>query len=325
MLWETTAQGQRCGLCPHKCVLRPGSLGACRVRRGGVVGMETATYATSVLHQDAVERKPFYHYRPGTIAVSLAAPGCSFRCDYCVNFRISQFGRDGAAVWTAKEVDPWAVVERARKLNGCVALSYTEPSLAIELTHDLARVGRAVGVEVIWKTNGFLTPAAVESAAQALAAVNIDVKTVNRRAHRRLTGGDVRPVLDAIEGFRDRDVWVEVSTPMIPGLFDAREIAEAIAEIDPAIPWHLLRYTPAYRMNQLAPTAPQEIADAVAVGRAVGLKYVYVERALGAEGRSTCCPRCRGLLIERGVWSTRENRLDSGRCPYCGCEIEGRW
>lgn len=325
MLGEVTATGMRCRLCPHGCVLEPGQAGACKVRRGGADGIETATYASSVIHVDAVERKPFFHYRPGVPAVTIAAPGCSFRCDYCVNFRISQYGRDDESSWNASPVDTVAIVARAARLGGCVALSYSEPSLAPELTLDLARRGRDAGVEVVWKSNGFLTPEAVALCAPAVAAVNIDLKTADEQAHKRLTSGSVRPVIDTIRAFAEHGTWVEVSTPLIPGVTDPGPIAEIIADIGTHIPWHLVRFTPAYRMRGQDPTPPDALADAAAIGRAAGLKYVYVERALGSGGRSTRCPRCQVTVVRRGVWSLQENRLADGRCPGCGTAVEGRW
>lgn len=326
VLGEVTDRGTRCRLCPHGCVLSPGRVGACNVRRGAPGGgLETATLATAVRHVDTVERKPLFHYRPGTPAVTVAAPGCSFRCTYCVNFRLSQYGRDDEAEWSAEPVAGGAIVAQAAALGGVVAMSYTEPSLAPELTLELAGRGAPVGVEVVWKSNGFLTPEAVDLCASAVAAVNIDLKGVDERSHRRLTGAPVQPVIEAIRAFRDRGTWVEISTPLIPGVTEPRRVAEVIAAIDLGIPWHLVRFTPAYRMRRANPTDPRALSGAVADGRAVGLRHVYVERALGPRGRATLCPVCGAEVVIRGIWTLEENRLDGGRCPDCRAAVEGRW
>jgi pyruvate formate lyase activating enzyme len=325
MLGEATARGTRCNLCPHRCTLRPGQAGVCKVRRGAVGGIETATFATSVRHVDTVERKPFFHYRPGTATVTLAAPGCSFRCDYCINYRISQYGRDDESAWDAATVDAGEIVSQAAELGGCVALSYSEPSLAFELTLELARLGKASGVDVVWKSNGFLTSEAIALCGQALAAVNIDVKGADDNTHRRLTGAPVKPVLDAVRAFRELGTWVEVTTPLIPGVTDPKRIAVILADISPDIPWHLARFTPSYRMSDQAPTSPADLAAAVAAGQAAGLRYVYVERALGPAGRATHCPGCQTPVVRRGIWTLQENRLTDGRCSECGMTIEGRW
>ncbi|MFD1930521.1 radical SAM protein [Nonomuraea mangrovi] len=329
ILHSPAGERVRCDLCPHRCALVPGQLGACKVRRGAEGGLETATFATSVAHTDAVERKPFFHYRPGTPALTLAAPGCSFRCDYCVNHLLSQYGREPDLPWEATPVDVDDVVARAAAVGGCVALSYSEPSLAVELTLALAERGREQEVEVVWKSNGFLTAEAIEVVAPALAAVNIDLKGMDDARHRRLTGAPVAPVLAAIRAFHEAGVWVEVSTPLVPGVSsseeDLREIAAAIAGIDPGIPWHLLRFTPAFRMGDTDPTGPEALAAAVAIGRAAGLRHVYVERALGPQGRATRCPGCGDIVIERGIWSLEASRLVAGGCPACGTNIGGRW
>lgn len=321
-----TSKGTLCQVCPHACVLRPGQAGACKVRRGAAGdGIETATFATSVVHVDTVERKPFFHYRPGIPAVTLAAPGCSFRCDYCINARISQFGRDAGSQWDAEPVDVDAVIDRAAGLGGCVALSYTEPSLAPEMTLALAERGRERGVDVVWKSNGFLTDEAIALCAPAVAAVNIDVKSTDDRAHRRLTGAPVRQVLEAIEAFRAYGTWVEVSVPLIPGITDPVAVARVVAAVSPGIPLHLVRFTPAYRMGQADPTPPHDLVAAVAASRAAGLRHVYVERALGDDGRVTRCPSCAAPVVTRGIWSLETNRLDNGHCPDCGAGLEGRW
>lgn len=329
VLYRPDGDQLRCTLCPYRCSLRDGAIGICNVRRRHENRMETATFATSVVHSQAVERKPLYHYRPGHLAVTLAAPGCTFRCDYCVNFRISQYGRAGGAEWSAEPVSPPEVVATAAEQSACVALSYTEPSLAMELTVALAECGAAHGVEVVWKSNGFLTPEAVDLVAPNLAAVNIDLKGVDEAAHRRITRAPVAPVLSTIRRLREHGVWVEVSTPLIPRLSttdrQVAEIAAAIAGIDPAIPWHLLRFTPTFRMRDEQPTSPAALATARRIGLAEGLRYVYVERALGPAARATRCPHCGSEVITRDIWALRENRLQDSRCPDCDHALEGRW
>lgn len=329
VLYERAGDKYKCTVCPFRCVVAEGQAGACRVRRGGPRGMQTATFATSVEHVAAIERKPFYHYRPGVRAVTLAAPGCSFRCDYCVNHEISQWGRSASVNWSARQVNVEDVVARAAALGGCVALSYSEPSLAIELTLALAEHGAPAGVEVVWKTNGFLTSQAIDLVAPHLAAVNIDVKGVDDARHRALTGAPVGPVLDAVAAFRAHGVWVEVTTPLVPGVAgesaDLTGIARTLVSIDRDLPWHLARFTPAFRRAGDSPTAPSALAAAVRIGREAGLRYVYVERALGAEGRATRCPGCDARVIERGVWNLSDDRLLGGECPECGTRVEGRW
>ncbi|WP_239337518.1 radical SAM protein, partial [Frankia sp. CiP3] len=311
----------RCLLCPHGCELRPGETGVCAVRRNHAGVLETATYTVAVTHLDAIERKPFYHVRPGSRVLTIAGPGCSFRCNYCVNHRLSQYGQVADVAWTGRPAQPAELVAQAAANGASLAMSYAEPGLAPELTLALAALAAPAGVPIVWKTNGFLTASAIDLVAGALDAVNIDVKAAGESAHRRLTGAHLRPVLDAVERLRAAGVWVEVSTPLIPGVSaepDAlRAIARHLAGIDPDIPWHLLRFTPDFRMRRPAPTSPDVLDAARATGRDAGLRYVYVERALGAAGRETRCPACDTVLVQRGIWETLESAVTHGICPHC--------
>jgi pyruvate formate lyase activating enzyme len=325
---EPAAAGRvRCTLCPFRCVLADGQAGVCKVRRNQGGTLETATYAAAVTHLTAIERKPLYHVRPGTQVLTIAGPGCSFRCDYCINYRLSQYGRadDDVAPWAGEPADPGAIAARAAAAGAPIGMSYSEPSLAPELTLALA----SFGVPLIWKSNGYLTPAAASVIAPALLAANIDIKAADEAAHRHLTGASLAPVWDTITQLHSAGVWIEVSTPLIPGISDSPEslrlIADRLAAIDSDIPWHLLRFTPDFRMRESAPTPPSALAAARRIGLESGLRYVYVERALGQIGRNTVCPGCGFNLVDRGVWQMVHNVIRGGRCPQCGFSIAGRW
>jgi pyruvate formate lyase activating enzyme len=317
----------RCTLCPFRCVLADGQAGVCKVRRNHRGTLQTATYTTAVTHLTAIERKPLYHVRPGASVLTVAGPGCSFRCDYCINYRLSQYGReeDDVAPWTGEAAHPGEIAARAARDGALLGMSYSEPSLAPELTLALADHG----IPVIWKSNGYLTAEALDVVAPALLAVYIDIKAADEAAHRHLTGASLAAVWAAVERFRASGVWVEVSTPLIPGTSAEQEklaaIAAHIASIDSNIPWHLLRFTPDFRMKGSAPTAPAALENARQIAAAHGLRYVYVERALGPAGRNTVCPECGRTLIERGVWTMMQNDIEDGRCPRCGLSIPGRW
>jgi pyruvate formate lyase activating enzyme len=330
VLYHAAGNGQlRCELCPYRCLLRDGQTGRCGVRRRNGLVIETSTFATSIRHWTPVERKPLFHFRPGSETITLAAPGCTFRCNYCINFRISQIDDGEVDSYATTPVDPAELAAAAASRSASIALSYTEPSLAPELTLALAAAARPLGVDILWKSNGFLTRQATTLIAPALSAVNIDVKAGEETAHRQLTGAPLRPVLETIVSLREYGVWVEVSTPLIPGTNSTppqlRKIARWIAGIDPGIPWHLLRFTPAFRMREFDPTPVHALETAVEIGRESGLRYVYVERALGPAGRVTHCPGCRAAVVRRGIWGLEVNELVAGRCPYCSTSIEGYW
>ena len=320
----------RCELCPFGCTLAAGQAGVCAVRRNRDGHLETATGSVAVAHVDAVERKPLFHFRPGSHVLTVAAPGCTFRCTYCVNHRLSQYGREATSPWTGRPTDPADLVTRARAEHAAIGMSYSEPALAPELTLELARLAEPHGIPVIWKSNGFLTPQAVDMVAPVLAAINIDVKAAADRDHRRLTGAPLGPILDAVERFCAAGVWVEVSTPLIPGTAETvgqlSAIAARIAAVSPDIPWHPMRFTPDHHLMHAAPTSPAALAEAVAIGKSAGLRYVYVERALGPSGRRTTCPHCAACLVQRDTWALKENLLtDDGTCPACGLAVPGVW
>jgi len=313
----------------YACVLADGDSGLCQVRRRHGSRLETATFATSVRHLDTIERKPFYHYRPGRKVLTLAAPGCSFTCLYCQNYRLSQFGRVPEAPWRAEPVSTAALVAEAMQQDAAIALSYSEPSLAAELTLALAAAGRSHGVEILWKTNGFLTAEALAQISPWLAAVNVDLKAVDGHKHRALTGAPVGPVLEAIAAFIAAGVWVEISTPLIPkfnaDLDSWRNIAAAVRDLGSNIPWHLLRFTPEYRLRRAKSTHPEVLNTARVIARESGLHYVYVERAYGPTARNTFCPQCGGEVVTRDIWATRAVSLVDGACPQYGFVIPGCW
>ena len=321
--------GILCTLCPHGCVLADNEVGFCQVRRRHGLALQTATFATSLQHLDNIERKPFYHYQPGCKVLTLAAPGCSFTCLYCQNYRLSQFGRTPAAPWQGTPVDSTAIVAEAAAQNAAIALSYSEPSLAAELTLELATAGQPKNVPILWKTNGFMTREALAQLAPHLAAVNVDLKAVDDNKHRALTGASVTPVLDAIAKFLEAGVWVEISTPLIPkfntDFQSLRRLAATVRGLGISIPWHLLRFTPEYRLRRARPTAPDTLTQALAIARETGLQYVYVERACGPAARNTYCPQCGHEVVARRIWETQTVSLIDGCCPSCGYNIPGRW
>lgn len=316
----------QCLLCPHDCKLEEGQIGLCAVRRRSNGRIETAAFSTVAKHWSPIERKPLYHYRPGMQVLTLAPPGCTMGCLYCQNYRASQIGRSDLAVPNAAAVNVSEVMSEADAKGGAVALSYTEPALGAELTLALSGAGNA---PLIWKSNGFLTRTAISAIAPVLSAANIDLKSGDERAHQRLTGAALRPVLETISAFRAAGVWIEISTPLISGFNDdprsIAAMANIITQIDPNIPWHLLRVTPEFRLRAIMPTLPETLQAARNLGKASGLRYIYVERALGPEGRETRCFACGVQLIHRDIWRTTSVDIRDGHCRHCHVAVPGIW
>lgn len=318
-----------CTLCPFLCRLTPGQIGRCGVRRREGDRLVTETFATAAAHWHPVERKPLYHYHPGMSVLTLAAPGCTFTCGYCQNWRVSQVGRVPGAGAEVSHVDPGAVVAEAAARGGGISLSYAEPALAAELTLALAAHARPAGVPVMWKTNGFLTDAALDRLLPALDAVNVDLKAVDDASHRALTGAPLAPVLAAMARMAASGLWVEVSTPLLPGFNDderwVRAMARSVAALGPEVPWHLLRFQPEFRWKDRDPTHPDALARAAVWARDEGLHHIYVERALGEVGRTTKCISCSAVVVTREIWAPGQSRLINGACPACGAAVAGRW
>ncbi len=314
-----------CTLCPHACALADGETGPCRVRRRAGQHLETATLACAVEHLQPIERSALYHVRPGSQVLALAAGGCTMTCDHCLNHRLARYKPELETV----PVVTAAVVDRARSADAAIVLTYSEPVLMAELTIELAGTARAAGVELLWSTNGFITPGALKQLAPLLRAVNVDLKAADPKLHRRLTGADNGPVFVALQTLRDLGVWVEVSTPVIPGVnsdpAEVRAMIRHLLELGPDTPWHLLRFIPARGLAHLGPTPTKMLVAIRNEARQLGLQHVYVARALGESGRTTCCPDCGSAVVRRSLRSRPEIRLESGCCPDCATPIAGIW
>ncbi len=325
--YETNTERITCTLCPFGCSLADGDHGRCHVRRRRGDGMETATFATAVLHAQPIERKPLHHVRPGKTVLTVAAPGCTFACTYCQNFPLSQHGRTAEAPWTARPITAPELVSACVEKGALLAFSYTEPILAAELTLEAAALRNEPFV--VWKTNGFTTPAAARLVAPALLAANVDLKTPSDDSHKRLTAAPLSPVLDVLTIWKECGLWLEISTPLIPGLntddASLRSLARLVFSLGAETPWHLVRFHPDYRLQETPPTHPDLLRRAVAIAREVGLAHVYVERALGEDGRNTRCAGCGATVVRRDVWALAESRLVHGHCHHCARKVPGRW
>ena len=339
LLYDRLSDGRvRCALCEHRCVIADGARGRCAVRENRQGTLVSLVYGRVVAQSvDPIEKKPLFHFLPGTRSYSIATVGCNFTCHFCQNHGISQWPRNrgidlGSAAFRdaiGEEATPAGIVEAAIE-TGCesIAYTYTEPTIYLEFVLDVARAARAAGLRNVLVSNGFMTRAAIDLAAPWIDGINIDLKSVSNDFYRHVVGGDVRPVLHAIEQFCNENIWVEVTTLLIPGLNDTGEqlrwTAEAIAGISPSIPWHVSRFFPAYRMHHLQSTPRATLERALAVGRDVGLKYVYVGNLPGG-CENTHCPQCGTLLLRRNGFVLEASMLMDGACPECGTALDGVW
>ena len=328
-LWR--AGGDRrvlCALCSHRCEINPGHFGVCRVRENRAGKLVTRAYGEVVAASaDPIEKKPLFHFFPGTTSFSIAASGCNFRCSYCQNWQISQLRPINGQSAGGRRLTPGDIVRLAGD-HGCRSISYTytEPTIFFEYALDTAILARAAGLTNAFVTNGYLTAEAVRLVRPFLDAANVDLKAFRDETYRKVCGARLQPVLDTITLMRKLGIWVEVTTLVVPGLNDGdeelRDIARFLAGVDRNIPWHLSRFHPDYEVQDVPATPLASLRRAAEIGREKGLRFVYTGNVSG-ESEPTLCPNCRTKLIRRQGFEVIENRLLNDRCPRCGEILPG--
>ncbi|OGW48605.1 MAG: AmmeMemoRadiSam system radical SAM enzyme [Nitrospirae bacterium GWC2_57_9] len=318
-----------CGLCSHRCLIPEGKRGICSVRenRGGT--LFTLVYDKIIARNiDPVEKKPLFHFLPGSLSYSIAAPGCNFRCLHCQNADISQLPRDRGAI-LGQDLPPSSIAEDARS-SRCASISYTytEPTIYFELAYDTARLAVEKGLKNVFVSNGYITPEALETVAPVLHAANIDLKGFSEQFYRKVCGARLQPVLDAIRLYKKLGIWIEVTTLIIPGYNDSeaelRQIADFIRSVGAEIPWHVSRFHPTYKLLDQPITPVATLHMARQIGLDAGLRYVYQGNVPG-DGEDTSCWSCSKTLIKRIGFSVRENNVKAGKCGFCGAAIDGVW
>ena len=319
----------RCVACAHRCVLRPSRVGICGVRQNRGGWLYTLAYGQIVAAKaEPIEKKPFYHFMPGSFAYSIGTQGCNFHCAFCQNWEMSQAHREGL-VPESRNATPEEVVEEAVAAGArSIAYTYVEPTVFIEFALDSMARAHAAGLHNVFVTNGYETPEALELVAPHLDAANVDLKAGNDDFYRRICGARWEPVRDTIVEMRRRDIWVELTTLIVPGLNDdpreLRALAEWIATaVGPETPWHLTRFQPAYRLAEMTETPAAILIQAAEIAREVGLRHVYIGNAPEVEDSTTCCVRCGEELICRADFAVTDWRLVEGHCPRCKHSLAG--
>ncbi|MCX7750285.1 MAG: AmmeMemoRadiSam system radical SAM enzyme [Candidatus Bipolaricaulota bacterium] len=331
ILWERIGEERvRCALCPHRCLIPPGGRGVCGVRENREGTLYALTHGRLVSQAlDPIEKKPLYHFLPGSLALSVAAVGCNLRCDFCQNHVISQYPREHPGAVPGERVPPEAVVRAAEEAGApAIAYTYTEPTVFFETCLEIGKLARARGIRNVFVTNGYMTAEALGEAQGWLDGANVDLKAFSDDFYRRYCGGSLQPVLDTIGRMVEAGIWVEVTTLVIPGRNDSEEelrwIAQFLAGLSPDLPWHVSRFVPAYKVQDRPPTPVATLRRAREIGREAGLRYVYLGNVPG-EGEDTACPSCGRVVLRRYGFRVLENALVDGRCPGCGEAIAGVW
>ena len=320
----------QCSLCSHRCLISAGKRGICAVRenRGGV--LYSLVYDKVIARNiDPIEKKPLFHFLPGSLSYSLATPGCNFRCLHCQNADISQLPRDHGGIVLGEEVPPAAIVAAALKYR-CASISYTytEPTIYFELAYDTARLAAEAGLKNVFVTNGYITSEALKVVSPYLHAANIDLKGFTDEFYKKVCGARLQPVLDAIRLYKELGIWIEITTLVIPDHNDSEDelkgIAQFVKSVGEDIPWHVTRFHPTYKLTDEPRTPLETLKRARQIGFEAELRYVY-EGNIPGEGEETFCWNCKRSLVKRTGFSVDENNVKEGKCPYCGMTIDGVW
>ncbi|MDQ3804373.1 MAG: AmmeMemoRadiSam system radical SAM enzyme [Acidobacteriota bacterium] len=322
----------RCYACGHRCLIREGKRGICKVRFNAGGRLLVPTNYVAALACDPTEKKPFFHALPGSDTLTFGMLGCDLHCSYCQNWLTSQALRDDAAGTRPKMVTSDRLVEMARECGArMVGSSYNEPLITAEWAVEVFRKARPAGFRTAFISNGNATPQVLDYLRPWTDCYKIDLKTMSDRAYRQL-GGVVDTILDTVRMVHERGFWEEIVTLVVPGFNDSEDelkrAADFIASVSPDIPWHVTAFHQDYRMTENANTTAEQLVRACETGRAAGLRFVYAGNLPGRVGRweNTYCPSCDELLVERYGFRILQMKIGrEGLCPKCAARIPGVW
>ena len=321
----------RCFACGHRCVVLDGLPGICKVRfnEGGTLYVPTG-YA-GALQCDPVEKKPFFHALPGSLAMSFGMLGCDFHCGYCQNWITSQALRDPKALSAPEELSALDMVLLSRRYRAKIlASTYNEPLITSEWAVEVFREAKNHGFKTAYISNGNGTPEALDYIRPWVDLYKVDLKSFQDKNYRKL-GGQLSVVLDTIRMLHEKGFWLEIVTLVIPGFNDSdkelTDIAQFLAAISLDIPWHVTAFHKDYKMTDPDNTPVSTLLRASEIGKSAGLHYVYAGNIPGRVGdrENTYCPACHSLLIERYGFHVLQNNLNNGACPHCHTPIPGVW
>ncbi|MEW6221760.1 MAG: AmmeMemoRadiSam system radical SAM enzyme [Candidatus Hadarchaeota archaeon] len=328
--WKEMPGGKvGCSLCPWRCTIADGKVGVCRARKNEGGKLYSLVYGSLVsMAVDPIEKKPFYHFYPGSTSFSISAPGCNFSCGHCQNWSISQASVESVPF---EDVPPEKVIELAKRY-GCKGIShtYTEPTIWSEYAIDVGKLAHRSGLYNSFVTNGYITIEALEELGPYLDASNVDVKAFTDRFYKEVCHvAGIRPVLATCEWLVENDKHLEVTYLVIPGENDSSEeiykfCKWAAEKLGPNVPIHFSRFYPHYRMADREPTPVRTLEGALDIAKKAGLLYVYIGNVPGHEFDNTYCPKCGEMLVERQGFDILQYKLKDHKCHKCGAEINIR-
>jgi pyruvate formate lyase activating enzyme len=327
ILYDKVGRALNCKVCERRCIISRGKRGFCEMRENEEGILYTLNYAAaSSVAVDPIEKKPLFHFYPGTTVFSLGSVGCNFRCKHCQNWNISQAELEEIPT---REILPEDAV-RVAKEYGCksIAWTYNEPTMWFEYTRDSAKLAHKEDLKTIYVTNGYMSEESFQEIKPYLDAANIDLKGMSEKFYKELCDAKLQPVLDNIVRMHDAKIHVEVTNLMIPGYNDSEEDIKALVkfmvdEVGVEVPLHFTRFFPQYQLTELPPTEVAILEKAHKIAKDAGMKYVYIGNVPTAHGENTRCPECGKILIERDGFSIIDDNLKkSKKCPECGAGID---
>jgi len=317
----------RCDLCNHHCLIDNGKRGICGARENKNGILSSLVYGKIIASNvDPIEKKPLFHFYPGSYSMSIATVGCNFKCAHCQNSDISQMPAENKRI-IGQEAPPEAIV-RAAEQNDCASISYTytEPTIFMEYAVDVAKIAKDRGLKNVYVTNGYMTEEVLNDVYPYMDAANVDLKGFTEEHYQKICGARLKPVLESIKLMKKLGVWVEVTTLLIPTVNDSeddlRGIAEFILSIGAETPWHVSRFYPTYKMLDVPSTPVRSVVKAREIGLDVGLRYVYTGNIPGDNGESTFCYNCGKTLIQRYGYSISEINIKDSKCAFCDADID---
>ena len=322
-------QKVQCQLCPRYCVVTEGKRGFCRVRENRKGDYYTLAYSNPcAVHIDPMEKKPLFHFLPGTAALSLATAGCNFTCKNCQNWNISQAKPDET---DNLKVAPQEMVELALQYGTpTIAYTYTEPTVFYEYMLATAKLAHEKGIFNIYHSNGYINDEPLKELTNYLDGANVDLKAFDDDFYKNITGGSLKPVLDTLKTLKKKGVWLEITNLIIPTKNDSEDMIRGLCqwikkELGEGTPLHLSRFYPWYKLQNLAPTPVETLKRAFEIAREAGLNYVYIGNLPRMPEENTYCPYCEKLIIERNGYEVLQFDLEKGKCKFCGKDIPGHW
>lgn len=331
MFWEKERNGVRCGLCARKCFIAKDKRGFCQVR----VNKDNTLYAlnygklvsTSV---DPIEKKPFFHFYPGSSAFSISSVGCNFKCQFCINSEISQPLYSDPDTIPGKDYTPEEVVQMAEKSNcKTIAYTYTEPTMFFEFAYKTAKLAKRNNLMNVFVTNGYISEDAIKKISKYLDAVVVDVKaSLDPEFYKKfMSVPDVQPIYDTLKQIKKQRVPLEITNLIIPQIGDSIELSSKLAEhintnLTSSTPLHFIQFTPSFKLMELPPTPVSTLEKCISEARKMGLRYVYIGNVPGHDDENTYCYNCRELVVKRFGGMVEEVHLSKNKCPYCGANID---